>query len=169
MMYYAYDWHQSMLAPWRALAANGLSLIGEIEDVQPGSAWAHVEAACHLLAETKVTHERPPFDIDGAIEDVADSTPFCTLLRFRRPDAPPLPRVLVSAPLSGHFATLLQATVRTLVRDHPGLSGRFRLRRLCRASDPLSAGDRTGRPFAGGVPALRARAGRRRRDGRKRR
>jgi polyhydroxyalkanoate depolymerase len=118
MMYYAYDWHQSMLAPWRALAANGLSLIGEIEDVQPGSAWAHVEAACHLLAETKVTHERPPFDIDGAIEDVADSTPFCTLLRFRRPDAPPLPRVLVSAPLSGHFATLLQATVRTLVRDH---------------------------------------------------
>ena len=127
MMYYAYDWHRALLAPWRALAANGLTLSGEIDEIQPGTALAHFNAVCHLMAETKITHERPPFDIDKieiagrtapVIEEPAAVTPFCTLLRFRQADGPPLPRVLVSAPLSGHFATLLQATVRTLVRDH---------------------------------------------------
>ena len=53
-------------------------------------------------------------------------TPFCRLLRFKRysddagniaglKDDPP---VLVVAPLSGHHATLLRDTVRTLLRDH---------------------------------------------------
>jgi polyhydroxyalkanoate depolymerase len=118
MMYYAYDWHRAMLAPWRALAANGLTLIGEIERVEPGSALSHLDALCHLLAETQVTHQRQPFALEEAVEEVVTATPFCTLLRFRRPDAPPQPRVLVSAPLSGHFATLLQATVKSLLRDH---------------------------------------------------
>jgi polyhydroxyalkanoate depolymerase len=127
MMYYAYDWHRTRLAPWRARAANGLTLFGEMDEIRPGSVLSHAEAFCHLLAETKVTHQRPPFDIDtievagrviDVIEEPADATPFCTLLRFRQAGSPPLPRVLVSAPLSGHFATLLQATVRTLLRDH---------------------------------------------------
>ena len=119
MMYYAYDWQRAMLAPWRALAANGLTLIGEIDEIGPNSALSHFNAICHLLAETRITHERQPFAIGGVTEEPVAATPFCTLLRFRRNDAPPaLPRVLVAAPLSGHFATLLQATVRTLVRDH---------------------------------------------------
>ena len=118
MMYYAYDWQKAMLAPWRALAANGLTLIDEIDGIEPGSALSHFNALCHLLAETQITHRRPPFAIEGVIEEPVAVTPFCTLLRFRRADAPPLPRVLVSAPLSGHFATLLQATVKSLVRDH---------------------------------------------------
>jgi len=127
ILYYAYDWHRAMLAPWRALAANGLTLVGEMNAVEAQSPLSHFNALCHLLAETRVTHARPAFgidqvEIDGRIapvvEEVAAATPFCTLLRFRQPDAPPQPRVLVSAPLSGHFATLLQATVKRLVRDH---------------------------------------------------
>ena len=49
------------------------------------------------------------------------ATPFCTLLRFSKemPDgAAPQPRVLLVAPMSGHFATLLAHTVRTLLPDH---------------------------------------------------
>jgi poly(3-hydroxybutyrate) depolymerase len=49
---------------------------------------------------------------------VADSTPFGSLLRFRRADAGGQPKVLLVAPLSGHFATILSPTVRTLLRDH---------------------------------------------------
>jgi polyhydroxyalkanoate depolymerase len=45
------------------------------------------------------------------------ATPFCTLLRFTREDAQDLPRVLLVAPMSGHFATLLRGTIRTLLRD----------------------------------------------------
>ena len=54
-------------------------------------------------------------------EEPVLATPFATLLRFAC-DTPagsdPLPRVLVIAPLSGHFATLLADTVRTLLADH---------------------------------------------------
>ena len=47
--------------------------------------------------------------------------PFGTLLHFKRDlpaGMPPQPKVLVTAPLSGHFATLLRETVRTLLQDH---------------------------------------------------
>jgi poly-beta-hydroxyalkanoate depolymerase len=45
--------------------------------------------------------------------------PFGSLLRFRKDDPScHQPRVLLAAPLSGHFATLLRETVRTLLQDH---------------------------------------------------
>jgi polyhydroxyalkanoate depolymerase len=49
---------------------------------------------------------------------VACATPFGTLLHFRKDVATAQPRMLVVAPLSGHFATLLRNTVRTLLADH---------------------------------------------------
>ena len=60
------------------------------------------------------------------VEQVACAKPFCRLLRFKRftDDADVIaalkaePPVLVVAPLSGHHATLLRDTVRTLLRDH---------------------------------------------------
>ena len=45
-------------------------------------------------------------------------TPFATLTRFAKLGAPPQPRVLLVAPMSGHFATLLRDTVRTMLTDH---------------------------------------------------
>src|SRR5262249_19165384 len=51
-------------------------------------------------------------------EYAADVTPFGTLLRFKKDIVQEQPRVLVVAPLSGHFATLLRATVRTLLPEH---------------------------------------------------
>jgi poly(3-hydroxybutyrate) depolymerase len=51
-------------------------------------------------------------------EEVVLAAPFATLLRFAKPGAPAQPKVLVVAPMSGHFATLLRDTVRTLLADH---------------------------------------------------
>ena len=51
-------------------------------------------------------------------ERVALSLPFGDLLHFQKDSDIPLPRVLVVAPLSGHFATLLRGTVATLLPDH---------------------------------------------------
>jgi polyhydroxyalkanoate depolymerase len=45
-------------------------------------------------------------------------TPFGTLLHFKKDVDQTQPRVLVIAPLSGHFATLLRATVRTMLPEH---------------------------------------------------
>ena len=131
MLYYAYDWQQAMLAPLRALASSGLDFAEAFRPLTPNSPLAHFNAACHLIANAKVTHKRPPFGIESVeingrtvpvIEETVAATPFANLLRFRQADAPPnmapLPRVLVAAPLSGHFATLLVATVKSLVRDH---------------------------------------------------
>jgi polyhydroxyalkanoate depolymerase len=56
-----------------------------------------------------------------AIEEVvADATPFAKLVHFRKtePTGVEQPRVLIVAPLSGHFATLLRSTVQTMVNDH---------------------------------------------------
>ena len=45
-------------------------------------------------------------------------TPFCQLLRFRKAGGEDDPKILLVAPMSGHFATLLRGTIRTLLRDH---------------------------------------------------
>jgi len=84
-------------------------------------------AACEVLVRTGLTHERPPFGIPmvlaqgkqyAVVEEADLVTPFGTLLHFRKDGAPTQPRVLVVAPMSGHFATLLRGTVETLLPDH---------------------------------------------------
>ena len=80
-----------------------------------------------MVARTGLTHECPPYGIDrvrvdgrdvAVSEEVVDRTPFGTLLRFRKDVAGDQPRVLLVAPMSGHFPTLLRGTVRTMLPDH---------------------------------------------------
>jgi poly-beta-hydroxyalkanoate depolymerase len=84
-------------------------------------------AACEVLALSGLTHHRPPFNIDtvdtpsgtcAVTEETVFRTPFCSLLRFRKTPAGTEPKVLLVAPVSGHFATLLRGTVQTLLQDH---------------------------------------------------
>jgi poly(3-hydroxybutyrate) depolymerase len=86
-----------------------------------------VAAASQLLALSRLTHERPDFGIAAVNvagrempvrEDVVHRTPFCSLLHFRKEPEVTQPRVLLIAPMSGHFTTLLRGTVQTLLRDH---------------------------------------------------
>jgi len=85
-----------------------------------------------LSSDSRLTHHRPPFGIDTVTlgdgrtgnatvpvtEAVVDDTPFGTLLHFRKETAVRQPRVLLVAPMSGHFATLLRGTVRTMLPEH---------------------------------------------------
>jgi polyhydroxyalkanoate depolymerase len=84
-------------------------------------------SALETFANLTVTHARLPFGIksvsvgDHAIavtEEVTTRTPFATLLHFRKEIETPQPRVLLVAPMSGHFATLLRPTVKTMLADH---------------------------------------------------
>jgi poly(3-hydroxybutyrate) depolymerase len=121
MMYHAFEAYQQLLAPWRSLARSAaLSLSGEF---WPPS----LMAAVTLFGEIGLTHKRPPFGIDTALvgnravpvhEEVVLRTPFGSLIHFVKDDAAQQPRVLIVAPLSGHFATLLRGTVRTMLADH---------------------------------------------------
>jgi poly(3-hydroxybutyrate) depolymerase len=51
-------------------------------------------------------------------EEILLRKPFCQLLRFNRDTTRRDPKVLVVAPMSGHFATLLRGTVEALLPDH---------------------------------------------------
>jgi polyhydroxyalkanoate depolymerase len=128
MMYSAYQLHCDLMEPLRAAAlaqAGALRQWGAAHE--PGGMLRHVMAACELLARTKLTHQRPAFgiasiEVEGrevAIgEEAVKATPFGTLLHFKKDLDIPQPRVLLVAPLSGHFATLLRDTVRTLLPEH---------------------------------------------------
>ena len=80
-----------------------------------------------MISRFEITHSRPDFaiatvavgnrDVPVTIETALD-LPFGKLLRFAKDIDTPQPRVLVVAPLSGHFATLLRGTIETLLRDH---------------------------------------------------
>ncbi|KQY88324.1 MULTISPECIES: polyhydroxyalkanoate depolymerase [Roseateles] len=127
-MYPAYQAHADLLWPLRAVTRLSLPLLQD-----PGIAAAGWFPASQLSAAGKVfelaqiTHKRPPWRIAEAgsgeerwpvTEEAVLTTPFATLLRFRREGAPAAPKVLVVAPMSGHFATLLRDTVCTLLQDH---------------------------------------------------
>lgn len=101
--------------------------------VAPWSSGAMGEPARWWLAGTRMmmrsglTFTRPDYGIGTVqvgnravpvVEEAVLATPFGTLLRFRKDIDSVQPKVLVLAPLSGHFATLLRGTVRTLLPDH---------------------------------------------------
>ena len=125
MLYQAYQAHADLMVPVRALASLA-SRIGPPFPENLGMVHS-LTAACELIARAKLTHERPPFGIDTVMvgnrevavrEEAARTTPFGTLLHFKKDVETAQPRVLLVAPLSGHFATLLRATVNTMVPDH---------------------------------------------------
>ena len=51
-------------------------------------------------------------------EFIADETPFCNLLHFKKDGVSGQPKVLLAAPLSGHYATLLRGTVEAMLPEH---------------------------------------------------
>jgi poly-beta-hydroxyalkanoate depolymerase len=72
-----------------------------------------------LMSRTRITHERPAFGIDrvtiagaeiAVSEEAVALHPFCRLVHFKKAAALAQPKLLVVAPLSGHFSTLLRGT-----------------------------------------------------------
>jgi len=121
-LYQMYDTQRAMLAPIRAFSRVATASIPRFV---PGS--EQLRGGYELWARYGLSHVRPPFGIDSVTidgrtvavtEEVAAATPFGTLLRFKKEVAEPQPRVLVVAPISGHFATLLRGTIRTMLPDY---------------------------------------------------
>jgi poly(3-hydroxybutyrate) depolymerase len=127
-MYQAYQAQSDLMWPLRTLAKLSVPML---QDRGFGFGLPapnrQMAAACKVLELAEVTHKRPPWRLDSVLvkgeavpvtEEVVLGTPFATLLRFRKQGAPEQPKVLVVAPMSGHFATLLRDTVRTVLQDH---------------------------------------------------
>jgi poly(3-hydroxybutyrate) depolymerase len=125
MLYFAYQTQSDMMAPIRAWAS--LALASGAQPLLGDDTQRNLSAAYELISRAGLTHTRPPFGINHVTagnrdvevrEEPAVRTPFGTLLHFKKDIAAAQPQVLVVAPLSGHFATLLRATVRTLLPEH---------------------------------------------------
>ncbi len=125
MLYFAYQAQSDFMTPVRAWAT--LATAAGHRQPLNGQGLRNLTAAYELITRMGLTHTRPAFGIRSVAvgnrevevrEEAAHSTPFGTLLHFKKDIAAAQPRVLLVAPLSGHFATLLRATVRTMLPDH---------------------------------------------------
>ncbi|MBL8371475.1 MAG: polyhydroxyalkanoate depolymerase [Burkholderiaceae bacterium] len=127
MLYQAYQFQSDLMSPLRLMAQHlGASLWLQKTE---RSLVRRLSAANEVISRMRLTHTRPDYGITTALvageevpvtQETVMSAPFGTLLRFRKAHTggEPHPPVLLVAPLSGHFATLLRETARTLLQDH---------------------------------------------------
>jgi polyhydroxyalkanoate depolymerase len=128
MLYAAYQAHSDIMGAVRAFAGLAARSFGHTGIGMPGHGMVrNLTAAYELIARAGLTHSRPDYGITQVTvgnrevevrEEAAHVTPFGTLLHFKKDIEAEQPRVLLVAPLSGHFATLLRGTVRTMLPEH---------------------------------------------------
>jgi poly(3-hydroxybutyrate) depolymerase len=152
LLYHLYELNQAAAAPFNAAA--GVSQIFWTHPKNPLSSTTlgrTMAASMEIMERTTRRFRRPEFGITSItkgnrkvrITETAILTkPFCRLLHFRKETSPatPLPKLLMVAPMSGHFATLLRGTVEAMLpyadvyvtdwvdaREVPAASGKFDL------------------------------------------
>src|ERR1700754_1442711 len=127
MIYQAYQNHMDLTEPWRSGATNALKYLNLVPQGVSDRMFGRLAAALELISRSALTYDRPDYGIGtvtvgnrelAVTEEVAYATPFGSLLHFKKEDGPEQPRMLLVAPMSGHFATLLRNTVKTLLQDH---------------------------------------------------
>jgi poly(3-hydroxybutyrate) depolymerase len=129
--YYWYEAAHAMLSPARA----GNDALRSFYS-NPANPFSHtpvgrnMAAACELFERVTRRYGKPRFDlastvVDGALvsvdEKIVWSKPFCNLIRMDRrlpPNRKPDPKLLIVAPMSGHYATLLRGTVEAFLPQH---------------------------------------------------
>ena len=155
MLYQIYETQRSLMEPFADLAEVAAKLYNNA--ALPMSQFPlaqRVAAGYDLMHRLGKDYEKPVFgittaDVDGVdvaiFERIEIDKPFCELRRFKRftDDSATLdklkgqPVVLIVAPLSGHYATLLRDTVRTMLKDHKVYITDWKNARLV----PLSEGE----------------------------
>jgi poly(3-hydroxybutyrate) depolymerase len=130
--YWLYEMSQAALNPARSFADAGRLLFKN-----PANPWTHTEfgktvaAACELFERSTRRYSKPEWNIPSTLvggERVAVDIsavwqrPFCRLLHFKRAlehtPQRPQPRLLIVAPMSGHYPTLLRGTVEGFLPNH---------------------------------------------------
>jgi len=148
MLYDAYQAQADLLSPTRAIANLTRAMFDQPHMGPGGNMFLRgLSAATELFARAGLSHERPGYDIETITVDGTEipvheesvlETPFARLLHFRKDKDLAQPKVLIVAPMAGHFATLLRHTAQTMLADHdvfitdwknardiPAVAGRF--------------------------------------------
>ncbi len=122
--YYMYEMAHLAVGPARAMSdAARLMFRNPLNPVAHTAAGRNLAASAELFERLTRRYGKPLFDlertrVDGreapVTEAVVWAKPFCSLIHFvraRPASAPPQPKLLIVAPISGHYATLLRGTV----------------------------------------------------------
>ena len=137
MLYHAYELSHAAVAPWRQ-AVDYQKRLHQSQCNPFSYTWAgrSVVAACDLFESLTRRYAKPEWSLHKTLinghpvsvsKEVVWQKPFCELLHFRRdpqdlalarPTAKGDPRVLLVAPMSGHYATLLRRTAEAFLPDH---------------------------------------------------
>lgn len=132
MLYHWYELGHAAVKPARVAADAGrLFFNNPFNPLTHTGFGRHAAAACEVFERTTRRYDRPEYRIgetivDGMRVDVHEKVvwqrPFCRLVHLAR-DLPEEqmgqhPRILLVAPMSGHFATLLRGTIETLLPNH---------------------------------------------------
>ena len=128
MLYQAYEFQRQLAQPVR-MWANAVEQASSSPYNPFAETWygKSMAAGAEIVARMTRDYGKPAFglattEIDGATvavnEEILLRKPFCQLLRFHRDTPKRSPKVLLVAPMSGHYATLLRGTVEALLPDH---------------------------------------------------
>ena len=132
MLYHAYELTHAAMGPMRTAARiSSHALRNPFYPFASSLPARTTAAACDMFVNATRRYDKPEFGIDETevagmivpvVEDVVLEQPFCDLIHFRRDSvaagARNDPRVLIVAPMSGHFATLLRGTVEAMLPEH---------------------------------------------------
>jgi poly(3-hydroxybutyrate) depolymerase len=128
MLYSVYQTSDDLMTPLRLFADAARNVLqGPWESFSRQLMGRHAIASLEMISRFRLTHHRPSYEIDSitvgnqevpVTEEAALMTPFGTLLHFKKEIEQVQPRVLLVAPMSGHFATLLRHTVQVLLPEH---------------------------------------------------
>lgn len=132
MNYYAYEMAHAFMSPVRfGVQALRHTLGWPLNPMAYTEAGKNMIAACDVFENITRRYGKPEFGIsrvsltglDMAVrEEIAMSRPFCNLIHFARDDSQTGkrqdPKVLIIAPMSGHYATLLRGTVEAMLPEH---------------------------------------------------
>lgn len=132
LLYHWYEMGHAALSPARAFAEQLRCLVeNPFNPLSHTTAGRHASAAFEVFERTTRRYLKPVFGLGttrvgrreiAVTEEVVWDRSFCRLVHFRR-DMPRAqraadPRVLLIAPMSGHYATLLRGTVEALLPNH---------------------------------------------------
>jgi poly(3-hydroxybutyrate) depolymerase len=131
-LYWMYEWAHAALDPSRAFAdATRLYFKNPLNPISHTQFGRSVAASAELYERAIRRYAKPEWGIESTLvggERVPVEVrtvwhrPFCNLLHFERRFEHPLrraqPKILIVAPMSGHFATLLRGTVEAFLPNH---------------------------------------------------
>lgn len=128
MLYDAYEVQRSLLAGASKMASMGAGWLNNpVNPFGYGSLGPIAAASLDVFAHASAPRGKPEFGftetqvgrkIVAVDEDVVVRKPFGNLLRFRKEGVEGQPKLLIVAPMSGHFATLLRGTVERMLPKH---------------------------------------------------